>query len=193
MSFIAANLPGKRVKERKGTVGRFIAVNQLLVVFGAVLQMLAGAKSGRPLSLRRVAECLLSWSLPVNVGLMGIYFFLGHTARAKETAEGIGFPAGNPFQSEVAFANLAFGVLGVLCARFRGLFWWATAASHAIFMLGAAAVHTREMVKEKNFKPGNAGAVYFYDILAPLAHLGLLSVHSRAEPKGKPSRFLGRG
>jgi len=82
-------------------VGRLIAVNQLLVVLGAVVQALAGRKSGRPLSLGRVAECLLSWSLPLNVGLMGIFFFLGHTARAKETAEEIGFPADNPFQTEV--------------------------------------------------------------------------------------------
>jgi hypothetical protein len=124
----------------------------------------------------------------------GHLFLLGHTARAKETAEGIGFPAGNPFQTEVAFANLAFGVLGLLCARLRGLFWFATAVGHALFMLGAAAVHTREMVKEKNFNPDNAGAVFYYDILAPLAHLGLLSAHKRVESPGrKPSRrFLGR-
>src|SRR5215217_8126018 len=112
-------------------MGRLIIANQALVVIGALLQVLLGRKDPQP-SSRRVAECLLNWSLPLNVGLMGIFFFLGHTARAKETAEGIGFPAGNPFQTEVAFANLAFGVLGLLCARFRGLFWLATAASHAI-------------------------------------------------------------
>jgi hypothetical protein len=175
-------------------VGRFIAANQLVVVIGAVLQMIAASKSdGRPLSLRRVDECLLNWSLPLNVGLMGLFFFLGHTARAKETAEGIGFPVGNPFQTEVAFANLAFGVLGLLSARFRGLFWFATAVGHAIFMLGAAAVHTREMVKEKNFEPGNAGAVFYYDILAPLVHLGLLSVYAQAEPRRRQTRLLRRG
>jgi hypothetical protein len=36
----------------------------------------------------------------------------------------------------------------------RGLFWLATAPSHAIFMLDDAGVHAREMVKEKNFNPG---------------------------------------
>ncbi len=118
---------------------------------------------------------------------------MGHTARAKETAEEIGFPAGNPFQTEVGFANLAFGVLGLLCARFRGPFWFATAVGHAVFMLGAAAGHVREMVKEKNFEPGNVGAVFYYDILAPLAHLGLLSAYSRGESRRKPGRLLGRG
>ncbi len=50
-------------------------------------------------------------------------------------------------------------------------------------MLGGAGVHPREMVKEKNFNPGNAGAVFYYDILAPLAHLGLLTAYRRAEPQ----------
>jgi len=132
-------------------VGRFIAVNQMVVVIGAVLQMLAGRKAGRAPNLRRVAECLLSWSLPLNVGLMGIFFFLGHTARAKETAEEIGWPAGNPFQTEVGIANLAFGVLGLLCARFRGLFWFATAVGHAVFMLGAAAGHVPRPMRARTF------------------------------------------
>ena len=74
-------------------------------------------------------------------------------------------------------------MLGLLSARLRGLFWLATAPSHTIFMLGGAGVHPREMVKEKNFNPGNAGAVFYYDILAPLAHLGLLTAYRRAEPQ----------
>jgi|SRR5215216_1072127 len=158
-------------------MGRLIIANQALVVIGALLQVLLGRKDPQP-SSRRVAECLLGWSLPLNVGLMGIFFFLGHTARAKEVAEELGWPAGNPFQTEVAFANLSFGVLGLLCVRLRGVFWSATAIGHAIFMLSDAALHAREMVKEKNFKPGNAGAVFFYDVLVPLAHLALVG-HAR--------------
>jgi hypothetical protein len=158
-------------------MGRLIIANQAVVVIGALLQVLLGRKDPQP-SSRRVADCLLGWSLPLNVGLMGILFFLGHTARAKEVAEELGWPAGNPFQTEVAFANLSFSVLGLLCVRLRGLFWSATAIGHGIFILSDAALHAREMVKEKNFKPGNAGPVFFYDVLVPLAHLALVG-HAR--------------
>jgi hypothetical protein len=102
----------------------FIAIRQAIVALGSVLQMLAGRKD-QPLNRQRVAECLLSWSLPINVGVGGIFAFMGHTFRAEETAEEIGWPPGNPFQSEIAVANLAFGVLGLLSIRFRGLFWFA--------------------------------------------------------------------
>ena len=142
----------------------FVAICQAVVALGSVLTMLAGRKD-RPLTRRRIAECLLSWSLPINVGVGGIFAFVGHTFRAEEVAEEIGWPANNPFQTEVAVSNLAFGVLGLLSIRFRGLFWFATAVGQAVFLLGAAGVHTREMLKEKNFNPGNAGPIFFFDIL----------------------------
>ena len=63
----------------------------------------------------RIAEILLLWLLVIAVGLGSILAFFGHTVFATSTAESIGWPAGNPFQTEVAVANLAFGIVGVLC------------------------------------------------------------------------------
>ena len=77
-------------------MGRLIVANEAVVVIGAILQMLIGKKN-RPLGSKGIAKYLLGWSLPLNVGLMGIQFFLGHTARAEKTAEGLGWPSGNPF------------------------------------------------------------------------------------------------
>jgi hypothetical protein len=170
-------------------MGRLIAINQAIVVVGAFVRMLASRRSHPP-SSRRVAESLLVWSLPLNVGVNGLWAFLGHTVRAQETAEEIGWPAGNPFQSEVAVTNLAFGMLGLLSARFRGPFWFATAIGQGVFLWGASVVHAREMMKEKNFSPGNAGPVFFFDLLLPLAHLVLLRMYGRPEPRRK-SRMLG--
>ncbi len=75
-------------------------------------------------------EELTAWFLFAFVGLMGLFSFAGHAFVADQTADSIGFPAGNPFQFEVAVTNLAFGVLGLLCLRYRGLFWWATGRHH---------------------------------------------------------------
>ena len=47
-------------------------------------------------------------------GFSGIVSFFFHTFQAERLAESIGWPAGNPFQTEVAVANLAIGILGFL-------------------------------------------------------------------------------
>jgi hypothetical protein len=146
-------------------------VYQVIVVVGAVLHWRLKAK---PRTGHRLLELLLQWSLVVNIGVAGLSGFFSHTARARETAEVIGWPPGNPFQSEVAVANLAFGVLGVLCSRLRGLWWWATAIGSGIFLLGAAVVHIQQIVETGNMAPGNAGVVLYWDILVPLVQLALL-------------------
>jgi hypothetical protein len=65
---------------------------------------------------------------------------------ADEVAASIGWPAGNPFQTEVGVANLAIGTLGILSYWIRGNFWTAAVIATSIWLLGAAAIHVREMV-----------------------------------------------
>ena len=115
-----------------------------------------------------------------NVGIGGLYAFAGHAFMADLVAEKIGWPAGSPFQFEVAVANLAFGVLGLVSLMIRRDFWLATAAGYAVFMLGAAAGHVREIVQKGNFSEYNAGAFLFVgDVIVPLALLVLVVVHRR--------------
>lgn len=121
-------------------------------------------------------EAFLLSFLAVTVGLQGIWAFLGHYFKAEEIATLIGWPTGNPFQTEVAFANLAFGTLGLLCVPFQGEFWLATAIGISIFLLGAASVHIREIRKQGNLNPANAGGILLTDILTPVVLLGLLAL-----------------
>ncbi|WP_247003183.1 DUF6790 family protein [Halosolutus gelatinilyticus] len=118
-------------------------------------------------------EAFLLSFLVVTVGLQGIWAFLGHYFKADEIATLIGWPTGNPFQTEIAFANLAFGALGLLCIPFRGGFWIATAIGISIFLLGAASVHIREIRTRGNLNPANAGGILLTDILTPIVLLGL--------------------
>ena len=119
----------------------------------------------------------LLYFLVVRVGLGGLWSFRGHFFFADQVAAYIGWPAGNPFQQEVAFTNLAFGLLGVLCIWWRGNFWVATGVGVAIFLLGAAWVHLQDIRKRHNFQPGNAGAVLVGDLLNPLLLGVLLLAH----------------
>src|ERR671929_2023043 len=125
----------------------------------------------------RIAEILLLWLLVIAVGLGSILAFFGHTVFAASTAASIGWPAGNPFQTEVAVANLAVGVLGVLCYWLRDNFWVATVIANSVFQLGAAVVHINQIVVAHNYQPNNAGIVLYTDILVPLVLIALLIYH----------------
>lgn len=121
-----------------------------------------------------VIETILFYFIVFLIGLSGLYGFMGHAFNPDHVAKYIGWPAGNPFQWEVAVSNLSHAVLGFLCIWIRGAFWTATVIVSAVWLLGCAYGHVREMVKNRNFAPGNAGPPFYSDIIKPLVLIGLL-------------------
>ena len=167
-------------------VGLFFLVLGLIV--GAVYVYL----DKQPRTTARVAEIFLLWLLVITVGIQGVFAFIGHTVFADATAASIGWPAGNPFQSEVAVANLSVGVLGILCYWMRGNFWNATVIGFAVWFLGDAVVHIRSIVVEANYAPNNAGVTFYADILMPLIVIALLVYYHRVNRREQPMRLTDR-
>jgi hypothetical protein len=149
-----------------------------IAAIGFVLALLHVAIQKRPRTRRGIVDTLLLYFFAFPIGLGGLLGFVGHTMRAGPVAASIGWPAGNPFQYEVAVANLAFGVLGLLCLRFRDGFWTATAIGWSVFMLGAAGVHLHQIHIGQPYAPENAGAILYFDIAAPLCLLALLIIRN---------------
>ncbi len=58
-------------------------------------------------------------------------------------------------------ADPTLGVLGILCLWFRGDFWLATAISNAVWLLGDAVGHIRQMVLYNNHASNNSGIFLF--------------------------------
>ncbi len=114
-----------------------------------------------------VAASLLKWILTIQVGCGGIWAFMGHYFKSDEIAGYIGWPAGNPFQKEIAFTNLGLGLCGVFCLFSGTGFWLATMVFATTFLVGAFSVHVGEQRRTGNRRPGNAGPVFYADIVVP--------------------------
>lgn len=143
----------------------------------AVVVILLLLKNKKSLNTNKIIEIFLLPILVVMVGIGSVWTFLGHTFMAAQVAASIGWPAGNPFQFEVACANLTFGVLGILCWKFRDNFWTATVIGYAVFMWGAAYGHIMDMINFQNYAPGNAGAPLYIDIIMPIILIILLAAY----------------
>ncbi len=148
----------------------FLAVT----LVGAVLHLFL---SKTPKTKNRIFEVFLLWFLVIMVGIGSIWAFIGHVFMSNMTAALIGWPAGNPFQLEVGVANLSFGILGVLCWKFRDNFWTASVIAISVFYLGAAYIHIVNIMQSGNMAPGNAGFALYIDILIPIILFALLIAH----------------
>ena len=73
-----------------------------------------------PVGDRAILDIVLRYALLFVVGCSELVAFSAHAFKPDMVARGIGWPTGNPFQQEVAVANLAFGVLGLLSFWIRG-------------------------------------------------------------------------
>ena len=71
------------------------------------------------------------------------------------------------------------GVLGVLCVWFRGNFWLATAIANAVWLLGDAVGHVRQLLFYNDHAPNNSGIFLYAEILTPLLILALTIYHRK--------------
>jgi hypothetical protein len=162
----------------------------LLFVLSLIVAAIQLVRDTHPRTSNRIAEIVLLWLLVLLVGVGGVFTFIAHTVYADTTAASIGWPSGNPFQTEVAVANLSIGVLGILCYWFRDQFWLATVIANAVWLLGDAVVHVREIIVANNFAPNNAGPALYSDIAIPLITIAALVIARRhARSRGAPAEL----
>jgi hypothetical protein len=144
-----------------------------LFVVGLAAALISLLRRPRPWHREIVVEALLSWFLFFSLGVSFLYNFIMHVFFSEMAASFIGWQT-SPFQKEVGFASLGFSVVGFLA--FKGSFGMRLAAivGPACFLWGAAVGHAVQMVETHNYAPGNAGVIFYSDILLPLIGLVLL-------------------
>jgi len=136
-----------------------------------VLGLLASAtafwRTRQPRTPAVVLEALFSYFLLFSIAFANLYNFVLHVFFGKMAAAFIGWED-SPFQLEVGFASLGFAALGLLA--FKGSFDLRLAAivGPAFFLCGAAGGHFYQMITTHNFAPGNAGVIFYSDVLVPI-------------------------
>ncbi len=152
----------------------------LIAVVGASAHLAFSPK--RRTNGAAIAGTYLLYLLFVYVGLMGVLTAYAHVFRPVETSASIGWQT-SPYEYEVGMADLTIGVLGVLCLRFRGNFWLATAVANAVWLLGDAVGHVRQMVLNSDHAANNSGIFLITEFTTPLLILFLVLYHRH--PKGE--------
>jgi quinol-cytochrome oxidoreductase complex cytochrome b subunit len=161
----------------------FFTFTLATLVVGALLHTFLDRSASRR-TRWRVVELWLLWFV-VGGGVWAIIGGLSHIGPySGQIAASIGYRQ-SMFQWEVGWADIAVGVLGVMCVWKRDS--WLTAAVVAIAILywGDAVGHLMEWVAHGNTAPSNIGAVPS-DILQPLVAVILLIAY-RALPVGPPA------
>ena len=138
--------------------GEKIGNHYAVVLFGIALLC---AAADTILSGRSPAETLLAWILLINIGFQGLLagFMHWYGPASEKIAEKIGWPKNNPFQKEVAAADAAFGILGVLAFFIRDNFLIATVMGSSImlFLMGSGMSSTSATTKTSlSIMPGRS-------------------------------------
>ncbi len=123
-------------------------------------------------------EAALAYYCLSAIGLTFLYNFVMHVFFGDVAAAYIGW-ANSPFQAEVGWASLGFAVIGFFAFHQDFELRLAAIVGPACFLWGAAIGHVYQMVTAHNFAPGNAGVIFWTDILVPLIGLVLLWLRYR--------------
>jgi hypothetical protein len=154
-----------------------------------ILGLLAAAirivRRPRPWSRAEAVEALLAWFLLFSIGVSFFYNFVMHVFFGEQAAAFIGW-ADSPFQAEVGYASLGFAAVGFLAFRGGWEVRLAAVLGPALFLWGAAIGHALDMIRSHNFAPGNAGVIFWTDLLLPVFGLALVAA-SKASSTGRRS------
>lgn len=156
------------------------------LVLGFIFALISLAFKQKPLVKWQVVEALFAYFLLFSIGISYLYNFVMHVFFAEMAAAFIGW-ANSPFQYEVGFASLGFGITGLIAFRQNIAFRAATIIGPSFFLWGAAGGHVYQMIANHNFAPGNAGIIFWTDVLLPIIAFALLYLQYRVgKPEGKP-------
>lgn len=158
---------------------RYILSNFSLTFFliGLIFSFVVIFKKKGKRSKSFIVETLFKYFCFWAHGVTWIYNGIFHVVFHEMAAKFIGWED-SPFQFEVGFASIGFGVTGLLALRKDFGLRLALIIGTSCFLWGAASVHIYEINTSANYAPGNAGIMLWTGILLPvIGFVGLYLSH----------------
>lgn len=150
-------------------MGVWIVSLTLIIAWGLAL---LGVTAPGQATNSSFAVSALHWMFYIPAGWMFLASGVMHTFFAKSTAKNIGWKT-NGFQYELGFVSYGLGLAGIV-ASYKGPSSWLVLAIVISFFLGLAGInHIYEMIKNKNFSPGNT-IILIYDFGLPISLWALM-------------------
>jgi len=167
----------------------FILGNFTLTFF--VLGLLASAialwRARPPRTFALIVEALFSYFVLFSIGLSSLYNFVLHVFFGKLAAGFIGWedqslPVGGRLREPRLCRGGIAGVRGKLRFAARGH------RRARLLPLGRGGGHVYQMITAHNFAPGNAGIIFYSDLLVPIVGFIFLWLqHSAAQSQQRRS------
>jgi hypothetical protein len=142
-------------------------------VLGLIAAGIVIARKPDGFTRANMAEELLAYFILFSIGFSYFYNFVFHVFFGDLAARFIGW-ADSPFQAEVGYASLGFAAVGFLAFKNNCMVRVAAILGPAMFLWGAAIGHLQNMMATGNMAPGNAGVIFYSDILLPFVGFALL-------------------
>lgn len=144
------------------------------LVLGIVVASSLHLRAHRDLDRRERFEAVTMYAIGI-LGSHGFTSFIVHTVFADQVAASIGWAAGSPFQTEVAGANLAIGLIGFL-GFWRKDVWLPFVLAKTVFLWTAGVTHLVDMLRNGNMAVNNAGPILYWDFLVPVVLIVLFAL-----------------
>jgi hypothetical protein len=150
--------PAQRTRSRPW-MGLLPYIGLLLYLAHILWALVTGATENWP-------RDLVAYGVFYLIGWAGIGGGISHAVFGRTTSASIGWKP-SPFETEIGFANLGFGVAGVLAPMYGPEYWWAVIIANSVFRVLAGGLHVREMVRAKNYAINNT-AILLVDFGVPV-------------------------
>ncbi|KTD49303.1 DUF6790 family protein [Legionella quateirensis] len=143
------------------------------LMIGILVAFISLLCARKPVHKATITETLFAYFLLIGMGFSMFYNFVMHVFFGDLAAQFIGW-ANSPFQTEVGFASLGFAVVNMMAFKASWSFRAAAFIAPALFLLGAAGGHIVQMIVARNFAPGNAGIIFWTDLIIPFLGFAFL-------------------
>lgn len=146
-------------KPRRHLIGGLLPfIGVLLFIVATSLQFAGGVRDDW-------GSVLVANAVVYMIGWAGIGAGISHIFFGGRISRTIGFDK-SPYELEVGFADLAFGVAGVVAASFSTDYWLAVILMSSIYRVGCGFGHIRSIVRERNYAINNT-AILFVNFVVP--------------------------